>query len=298
VPAQVPAKVRPPGPAERDVLDAPRVQGLPERGWVEVRAAVLASDDEAPSSARRRAVGRARQAAVEHVAGVRVRSSLLSLDQFTDGEEGSLLQVLSASRSDALIVHEELVRARVAVLASGGYRMDVTLRAQVLDRARAAGGEGRGDGESFATEVRLNRDVFRDGEEVELSVRASEAARLYVIAVSDDGAVMLVLNRHLREAAVEAGVWLHFPDPRLKERGVHLRAQLPAGKSHAEEALIVIAIRGRRQIESPVPASGAGFASASRGQAAAMLGDLLAPLANIPARDWTFDQLAYRIRAR
>jgi hypothetical protein len=274
-----------------DVLDAPQVRRLSDTGWVEVRAAVLGSDDEAPAAARSRAVAHARRAAVEHVAGVNVRSSLLSLDQIRDGSEGSLLQVLSTSRADALVLDEKLESSRVSTLPSGGYRVDVTLRAQVLDH-RANGDDG------FRTEVRLNRKMFRDGEDVDLSVRSSEPARLYVMAVSDGGAVMLLPSRHMPETTVEADAWLHFPDARLKERGVHLRAQLPDGEMHAEEALIVIALRGGRRLRSPVPASGSSYATASRGEAGAMLSDLLAPLLHVPASDWTFDQLVYAIQPR
>jgi hypothetical protein len=44
---------------------APEVRKLNSRGSVEVRASVVASDDESPSHARSRAMGLARQAAVE-----------------------------------------------------------------------------------------------------------------------------------------------------------------------------------------------------------------------------------------
>ena len=43
---------------------APEVRKLDSRGTVEVRAEVVASDDESPSHARSRAMGLARQAAV------------------------------------------------------------------------------------------------------------------------------------------------------------------------------------------------------------------------------------------
>lgn len=291
------AQAEPEAPAQadaavaKDALDAPQVRRLSRAGWVEVRAAVLASDDEAPADARGRAIGRARQAAVEHVAGVKVKSSLLSLDQIRDESEGSLLQVLSASRSDALVIDEDLVDAAVTLLSRGGYRVDVTLRAQVLDH-----GSDRND--EFRAEVSLNRTSFRDGEDVELSVRASHDARLYVVGVSEDGAAMLVPSRHLPERVTPAGTWLRLPGERLAKRGVRLRAALPAGKSHAEEALIVIAVRGGQALSSPVPASGANFATASRGAAGRMLNELLAPLVHLPTRDWTFDQVVYSIHAR
>ena len=155
-----------------------------------------------------------------------------------------------------------------------------------------------GCGEEFTTEVRLNRTTFRDGENVVLSVRASQAARLYVVAVSEVNAVILIPNRHMPETIVEAGTWLHFPNARLTERGVGLRAKLPDGQTHAEETLIVIALRGAYRLESPVPASGTTFATESHGRAAEMLSHLLAPLTHFPPTEWTFDDFAYTIQPR
>ena len=83
------------------LLDAPRVRRLARRGWVEVEAVVLASDDESPAAARRRALERARQAAVEFVAGVAVRSSVLLMDHESRTGSSSLLQVLTTA-SDAV----------------------------------------------------------------------------------------------------------------------------------------------------------------------------------------------------
>jgi hypothetical protein len=60
---------------------APEVRKLDSRGSVEVKASVVASDDESPSHARSRALGLARQAAVEFVAGVKIKTGTLSFDQ-------------------------------------------------------------------------------------------------------------------------------------------------------------------------------------------------------------------------
>ena len=77
---------------------------------------------------RGRALAEARRAAVEHVAGVRVQSGLLSFERLEDANSSSLVQVLLATRADALILEEQLVSSQRLQL-SGGYRVRVVLRA-------------------------------------------------------------------------------------------------------------------------------------------------------------------------
>lgn len=273
-----------------DLLAAPHVRKLSKRGWVEVEAVVLASDDESPATARRRAMDRARQAAVEFVAGVDVRSSVLTLDHETATGRSELLQALTATQSDALVIDEELVDSEVSISRGRGYRVRVVLQARVLEHAR-----GRQAG--FETEVRLNRDAYREGDAVELAVRATSDARIYVLGVSDAGTVVLLPNRQMQDTFVEADEWLRFPGERLAERGIRLQAVLPEGRVESQEALIVVALRGKRRLRNLHPASGEAFRSVESEREMTLLSDFLSPLLSIPASDWTFDQLVYRVRA-
>ena len=274
-----------------ELIEAPRVTPLRQRGWVEVEAAVLAADDESPAAARRRAIRRARQAAIEYVAGVSVRSSVVTLDQVDEAGARDLLQALTATQSDALIVDEALRDARVELSQDGGYRVRVTLAARVLEHDRGARA-------SFETEVRLNRSRFRTGEAVELGVRVSEPARVYVLSVSAEGASVLLPNRHMPDTRIEADRWLEFPGEALARRGVAMHAALPEGRMESREALIVVALRGRRRLDDLFPASGATFRQAEGGQAMALASEFLSPLLSMPAEDWTFDQLVYTIEGR
>ena len=200
------------------------------------------------------------------------------------------MQTLLATRADALIVEEQLVTSQRVQL-PGGYRVRVVLRVHVLDRggARDAG---------FRTEVRLGRTRFLDGEEVTLALRASRDARLYVVALTEDGAALLLPNAHLPDTQVAAGEWLHFPDAQLHERGVRLVARVPEGEKAAAEALLVVALRGDRSLGGLVPASGSAFRTAQREAAGQLLADVLGPLLELPADAWSFDQTVYEVLSR
>lgn len=270
--------------------DAPRVRRLEQPGWVEVLAQVVASDDEAPSSARGRALAEARRAAVEYVAGVRVKSGLLSFERLQDASSSSLVQALLATRADALILEEQLVSSQRLQL-SGGYRVRVVLRAHVLDRSHGADPD-------FRTEIQLGRTRFLDGEELALALRSSRGARLYVVSITEDGAALLLPNAHLPDTRVAAGEWLRFPNQELLERGVHLVARVPEGKSATSEALVVVALRGDRALDGLVPAKGSTFRAVEASGAGQLLADLLGPLLDLPADAWTFDQAVYEILSR
>jgi hypothetical protein len=269
---------------------SPHVRRLAQPGWVEVVAQVVASDDEAPSRARGRALAEARRAAVEHVAGVRVKSGLLSFEQLQDANSSSLVQALLATRADALILEEQLVSSQRLQL-SGGYRVRVVLRAHVLDRSHGADPD-------FRTEIQLGRTRLLDGEELALALRSSRSARLYVVSITEDGAALLLPNAHLPDTRVAAGEWLRFPNQQLLERGVHLVARVPEGKSATSEALVVVALRGDRALDGLVPAKGSTFRAVEAGGAGQLLADLLGPLLDLPADAWTFDQAVYEILAR
>jgi hypothetical protein len=269
---------------------APQVRRLKQPGWVEVVAQVVASDDEAPSSARGRALAEARRAAVEHVAGVRVKSGLLSFERLQDASSSSLVQALIATRADALILEEQLVSSQRLQL-SGGYRVRVVLRAHVLDRSQGVDPE-------FRTEIQLGRTRFLDGEELALALRSSRDARLYVVSITEDGAALLLPNAHMPDTRVAAGEWLRFPNPELLERGVHLVARVPKNRRATSEALVVVALRGDRALDGLVPAKGSTFRAVESSGAGQLLADLLAPLLELPADAWTFDQAVYEILDR
>ncbi len=269
----------------------PRVRRLRKRGWVEVSAQVLASENESPAAARDRALGAARRAAIESVAGVRVRSSLISFEGVRGADASSLVQTLTASRADALVLDEELLSSKMIPLSGGRYRIAVVLRARVLDRSQTSD-------PGFRIEVELDRTRFLAGEEVSLAVRSSRDSRIYVLGLTDAGAAMLLPNRWLKDTRAEAGQWLRFPDSDLRKRGVRLIAQVPEGKSSTTEALVVVALRGDRSLAGLLPQGGQAFRESDASGAGHLLADLLTPLSELPPESWAFDQIVYEVLER
>lgn len=290
-PARVVAEPARPQPASTVGLTTPRVLKLKQPGWVEVSASVLASEIEAPAQARERALALARRAAIESVAGVRVRSSLVSFDGIRGADASSLVQSLTASRADALVLDEELRSSRLSPVPGGGYRLSIVMRARVLDRSQ-------GSDPGFRIQVQLGRERFLAGEEVSLAIRTTRKSRIYVLGITGDGAAVLLPNRWLMDTRARAGEWLRFPDAELQERGVRLIAQVPDGQRSAKEALVVVALRGDRSLDGLIPTSGKVFRESDAQGAGGLLAELLAPLSELPSDAWAFDQVVYEVLAR
>lgn len=288
-----PVAVEGPGPTAEvgTTAGAPRVRRLRQPGWVEVTAEVVAPESESPADARARALGEARRAAVESVAGVRVSSSLVSWEGVRESDASSLVQSLTASRADALVLDEKLLGSEMKPLPGRGYRMGVVLQARVLDRAGAAD-------PGFQLQLELDRERFLAGEDVALAVRASRDARIYVLGISEDSAAVLLPNKWLADTRAGAGEWIRFPDGALRERGVRLVAQVPEGRDSAVEALVAVALRGDRRLENWMPTRDAVFRATDAEGAGRMLAELLAPLSDLPPDSWTFDQVVYEVYAR
>jgi hypothetical protein len=269
----------------------PKVRKLRRAGWVEVTAEVVAPESETPAQARSRALAAARRAAVESVAGIRIRSSLISYEGVRGADASSLVQSLTASRADALVLDEKLVSTRMLPMATGGYRMRVVMQARVLDRSRS-----RDPG--FRIQVELDRERFLAGEDVALSVRSSRDARIYVLGITQDSAAVLLPNKWLADTRARSGQWLRFPDADLRERGVRLVAQVPSGSDSATEALVAVALRGGHTLEDLMPARGEAFRESDAQGAGRLLADMLRPLADLPPDSWAFDQVVYEVFAR
>jgi len=109
---------------------------------------------------------------------------------------------------------------------------------------------------------------------------------------------VLLPNSFHPDTKIRAGRWLEFPDKALHKRGVRLVAKVPSGKRSVREALLVVALKGRRTLDSIKPQSGESFRQVEANESGRLVADLLQPLLDIPSSDWTFDQVVYEVMAR
>lgn len=217
---------------------------------VTVERRVLMTADVTPAEARRRAIDEGLAEAARRVAGVRVQASALS----TMREDGRGI----ASGFSSVILLDAAARATDYRVEEEGWE---TLRPaggepQLYLRLRLTATVERESGEpdpTFSAELSLNATRFElpasrgagDGprEELIATVRTSHAAYLTLFALADDSAERLFPNEYLPSVESRATVAAELPDPEWRERGLHLRPSLPAGRPSRRELLMLVATR-------------------------------------------------------
>lgn len=98
----------------------------------------------------------------------------------------------------------------------------------------------------FTVSLTLNRQVFKEGEDVEIRVKPTEDSYIYIFNIfQHDMVTLLIPNRHLTNNYVKANTELVFPGAGLNKLGIRLAAFLPAGATRATERIKVIATKKR-----------------------------------------------------
>lgn len=213
---------------------------------VTVEQRILMTPELTPAEARRRAIDAALAEGVRRVAGVRVQSSALStLDERgarVESRYSSVIALDAAARAVDYQVTGESWETRRLDGASQLY-LHVTLRA-VIERERGA------PDASFTVDVSLNAprydvrgDAASHNDEIIATVRTTRAAHLHLFTLAGDSVQRLFPNAYLPDVPVDSGSTAELPDPDWRERGLRLRAALPAGVDARRELLLVVATR-------------------------------------------------------
>ncbi len=213
-----------------------------------VEQRVFMSPDLTPTQARRRALDNALADAVRQVAGVRVQSTVLRLqdEQGATRRDGysSVVQLDAAARAtDYRVLSEEWQTIRHPELGSQLYLRTTTW--VTVEREEGVPDAG------FIVDVTLNatRFVVRTGptsnaDEVVATVRSTREAFLTLFVIADDSAERLFPNSYLPQVSVTDDGPLDIPTPDWRARGLRLRASLPDGRPERKELLMVVATRG------------------------------------------------------
>jgi hypothetical protein len=226
------------------------------------------------------------------VAGVTVKTGVFSFEEARGADSGQLAQVLTWVRAEAVLVDEKVVAEDWQVVeGGGGYRLGLTLRGRVVDRRQRTDSD-------FEVTVRLDRDRLFEGEFATATMQSTRAVRLYLLGLSELGAVVLVPNAWQPDTRVPAGRVLVFPGDELSARGVRLQARLPEGRREARETLLVLALRGDRDLPVLRPSGDRVFREEDSRNVGRLLGDLLGPLADLPPDEWAMDAVTYEVVGR
>jgi hypothetical protein len=200
-------------------------------GIYEVTGSALI-ENRTPEQAREEARLRARKAALEHYAGIEIQNNTLMLK--SDHSNADLMEAyssISSQTSRGVIIEEETLSEETIVEGS-------LMRSVVTLRVKAAKQTGQRN-PAFHLNARLNRDVFSQGENLNMEIEASLDCYLTIINIGSDGNVYLLLpNQYMKMPFVKTGETFRFPPERS---GIALKPMLLPGHSQDSELIKVIA---------------------------------------------------------
>jgi hypothetical protein len=196
-------------------------------------AAVVANNT--PEQAQRLALDRARQNAVEAVCGVAVRSETYIKNNMLEAD-------FIHSVSYGHIIEEEILRWDTDTIRTSRDQPPqltylVTLKATVRKE------DGRPD-PYYQVTCRLNKKIYRSGEEMIITVKATKPSYISVLNIAADGSVVLLFpNRLRRENFVNALEEFQIPSPRDRRDVLKLQVTTLPGHKKDTEFIKVIATR-------------------------------------------------------
>jgi len=225
---------------------------------------------------------RARDSAVEEAVGSFIKGSTLVYNY-------QVAEDIITSIRRGVIVAEEIVQE--------GFKIpypkqppvyNVTMRVKVMP-VQPERKEG------FKVSVSLPRVVFKEGEDVEITITSTKSAYLYVFDIfSDDMVTLLVPSRYLADNRISAGTEFVFPGAGLESKGIKLKAHLLPGSRKAIERVKVIAVTER--IEFFEKAIKEAVFKEFDGRSNTLIVNLFQALADLDPSSWAEATAVYEIR--
>ncbi len=282
-PAEAPAPVQTRHPESARVLER-------GEGWARVRssAAVIASDQETPQAARARALAKARRKAVEAVAGTSIKSGLVILESETAEGSDLFIQELTTTRLKGLVVEERLLSKSSDFVQEGtGQRHRVQIEVKVLVPASKTES-------GLEVNLELDRTRLMEGQEIRVSIEASQDAIIYLVARHPGGAAVLLPNRFQQQVRGRKGKPLRFPGA---DNRIRFQAILPEGVDHSRESLTVFALREGLELPVRSNSKGSVFEIYDTQGGGDLYSDIIGALNQLDPTAWAFDQVAFEIYA-
>jgi hypothetical protein len=253
----------------------------PSTTWVEAEGVSIMGESITLEAAQRASLNMARRAAIEkavgmHVSGTTtVRNSQLAED---------LVRVISRGK----IVEEQVLERGVTLEGKGelaSYRTKIKAKVQRIE------GSNQGD---LAVRTKLNRTVFKNGDEAEIRISMTQDAYLYVFNITEDEHVtILVPNRYFQDNFIKKDTEFVFPTEGLVKQGIKLNTWALPGKDKSIEKIKVIV--SRHPVASLKHQAPDAMFKHFNPKETGMLTDLIKTLSDLEPGEWAEDTSSYEI---
>jgi hypothetical protein len=166
-----------------------------------------------------------------------------------------------------------------------------------LYRVRISAGvveETSGEDPSFHLDAALNQSIFKDGDELEIHVRATKDCYFTMFnIVEGDKIIRLLPNDLSKKNFLPADTHITFPGTDERRHGLRLQAYLPKHKQSTTESIYILALPHPFELGSIKTQEG--IFGVYDGHTA-FLKDLIREVVNIPLADRAETLLQYKIR--
>ena len=250
-------------------------------GWFEVTGTAIIQNI-SPEEAREFAIQKACKQAIEFYSGIEISRRVLNIQ--AENQNKILIDNFSSitqQTAQGIIIEKEIIKDEI--ISNGNQLLNViTIKVKVDNQ------KGEKD-PSFKITANLNRDYFKDGEEMELLVKSSKDCYLTILNVcSNDSVYVIFPNKFRNDNFIKSGDLFQLPNSNDKKIGLYFPVNLLQNKNEDFEMIKVIATKQKIDFSSV-------YSFSAYGAYQSALKDLQKWLLKIPRNDIEEMDLQYFI---
>jgi hypothetical protein len=212
-------------------------------GWFEVTESIVI-ENITPEAAKEKAIQKACKRAIEYFSGIEVSGRVIDLQ--AENQDEILLDNFSSiirQTTQGIILVKEIIKEEI-ISNWNQLQKVVTIKVKV--------GKQKGEKDpAFEISSELNREYFKDGEEMELSVKSSKDCYLTILNIcSNDSVYVIFPNEYRKDNFIKSGETFLLPNSNDKEIGLYFPVNLLPNKNDDIEMIKVIATKQKIDFSS------------------------------------------------
>lgn len=255
--------------------------------WVIVEGSVPFGDETTYGDAKVRSRENARRAAIQQAVGTFVQSKSVVYNF-------QLAEDLIRTSLRGLIVEELILQEGVQSVGLAGKSVGLMYVTKIKAKVRPVPMERKG---TITVNVKLNKTLFVDGEEMAIHVTANQDVFLHIFNVGqDDSVTVLFPNKYATDNHIAANADLVFPDDSQKAKGIRLRVFVPQTSRRGLDRIKVIA--AAKKIDLVKGKFPEGAFREYPGKDSSLITDLLKELAVLDESEWAEATVAYEVHEK
>ena len=200
--------------------------------WVTAEGVVPLGPDMTLAEAGARSRETARQQAVEKAVGVFINGRTLVYNT-------KVAENVVTSKVRGIIIEEQILDEGIRSTATDSESVPLLYSTKLRAKVKPVSLKYAKD---LSIDVTLNRTVYQEGDDVEVTITPSQDTYVYIFNVGQDDSVTLLFpNNFSQDNFLSAQNEFVFPDESQRQLGIRLRVELPQGKSKSIEKVKVVA---------------------------------------------------------